>query len=60
MEISNEAAQAIVYAINYHLEEQGLSNIRSARILAIQLAADVKRIMVKEYQDSLCPSERLR
>ncbi len=48
MEISEKAAQAIVYAINFHLEEQGLTNVRQARLLAIALAGDVKRIMAKE------------
>ncbi len=55
MEISKKAAQAIVYAINYHLEEAGLSETRTARLMAVSLASDIKRIMAEEYerQDAL-------
>ena len=48
VEISEKAAQAIVYAIKYNLEEQGLTDVREARLMAIALAGDVKRIMLKE------------
>ena len=48
IEISEKAAQAIVYAIKYNLEEQGLTDVREARLMAIALAGDVKRIMLKE------------
>jgi hypothetical protein len=52
VEISKESAQAIVYAINYHLEDLGLNHIPQARALAIQVAADVKRIMLEESKNN--------
>ena len=52
VQVSNEAAQAIVYAINYGLEVTGLERVAAGRFLAIQIAADVKRIMAKELNPS--------
>ena len=52
-EISEKAAQAIVYAIKYNLEVWGLDNVKEARNMAIALAGDVKRIMLKEMQDTI-------
>lgn len=49
VELSKDAAQAIVYAINFHLEDQGLDRIPQARALAILVAAEVKRVVTKEF-----------
>ena len=48
--ISQKAAQAIVQVINFHLEDYGLDKLQPARNMAIAIAADVKRIMVKELE----------
>ncbi len=48
MKISKMTAQAIVYAINYQLEQAGLSEVRTARLMAVQLASDIKRIILEE------------
>ncbi len=53
MEVSKKTAQAIVYAIKYHLEINGLTEIQEARWLAIGLAADIKRIMQREANPPL-------
>ena len=48
MKISKEAAQKIVKTINHILYEQGLENVPQARNLAVQLAGNVKRIVMKD------------
>lgn len=58
MEISKLAAQAIVYSINYHLEDLGLDHIPTARALAIQVAADVKRTISDEMLRMFKAEER--
>ena len=56
-DISRKAAQAIVYAINFHLEDAGLLEVRTARLMAIGLAATIRQIMLEEMNPNLSTEE---
>lgn len=53
MKISKEAAQKIVETINHMLYEQGLENLPQARNLAVQLAGDIKRIVLRDLEKQI-------